>query len=79
MLRNRNSVPLLSEKHLGRSVLKNWIHARLAAAALVKMAKAASDSEMAANLVRVAANLKDLAGELPPSVSIKAPDVQPRN
>ena len=60
-------------------VLRNWFHARVAAATLVKMAKTASDSEMAANLVRVAANLKDLAGELPPSVSIKAPDVQPRN
>jgi hypothetical protein len=57
-------------------VLKNWFHARLAAAALVKMAKTTSDSEMAANLVRVAANLKDHAGELPPLVSIKAPDVQ---
>ena len=60
-------------------MLKNWLHARLAAAALVKMANSASDSEMAANLVRVAANLKDLAGELPPSVSIEAPDVQSRN
>ena len=60
-------------------MLRNWFHARVAAATLVKMAKTASDSEMAANLVRVAANLKDLAGELPPSVSTEAPDVQSRS
>jgi hypothetical protein len=51
----------------------------VAAATLVKMAKTASDSEMAANLVRVTANLTDSGGELPPSVSIEAPDVQSRN
>jgi hypothetical protein len=78
-LRNGISVLLLNEKHSGRSVLKNWLHRRLAASVLVKMAKSASDSEMAANLVRVAANLKDLAGELPPLVSIEAPDAQSRN
>jgi hypothetical protein len=75
MLRNGIRVLLLNEKHSGRYVLKNWFHARLAAAALVKMAKTASDSEMAANLLRVAANLKDQAGGLPIS-GIGPPDVQ---
>ena len=56
-------------------MLRNWFHARVAAATLVKMAKTASDSEMAANLLRVAANLKDQAGGLPIS-GIGPPDVQ---
>ena len=60
-------------------MLRNRFHARVAAATLVKMAKTASDSEMAANLVRVTANLTDSGGELPPSVSIEATDVQSRN
>jgi hypothetical protein len=36
-----------------------------------------SDPAVAAGLIEAAANLKDQAGELPPQVSIKAPDVQP--
>ena len=54
----------------------NWFHARLAAAALLKMAKTTTDPGLAANLVRVAANLKDQAGELPIADGIEAPDVQ---
>jgi hypothetical protein len=40
------------------------------------MAKTTTDLDMAANLVRVAANLKDQVGELPPATSVKPPDVQ---
>ena len=40
------------------------------------MAKATTDPGLAANLVRVAANLKDQAGELPIAGGIEAPDVQ---
>jgi hypothetical protein len=54
----------------------NRFHARKAAAALLKMAKATSDPEVAAGLVRVAADLKEQAGELPPEISAKPPDVQ---
>ena len=58
-------------------VSKNHYHAREAAAALLKMARAASDPAVAAGLIEVAAKLQDQAGELPPPVSAKAPDVQP--
>jgi hypothetical protein len=56
---------------------KNRFHARLAAGALLKMAKTTADPELAAHLVRLAADLKDYTGELPVSVGIEAPDVQP--
>jgi hypothetical protein len=59
------------------TVSKNSYHAREAAAALLKMAKTASDPAIAAGLIEAAANLKDQADELPPPVSVKAPDVQP--
>ena len=55
---------------------QNRVHARRAAAALLKMAKATSDQSVAGRLVEVAADLKDHVGELSPPVSIKAPDVQ---
>ena len=55
---------------------ENRFHARRAAAALLKMAKATSDPDVAAGLVRVAADLKEQAGELPPEISVKPPDVQ---
>jgi hypothetical protein len=41
------------------------------------MAKATSDPEIAAGLVRVAADLKEQAGELPPVISTEPPDAQP--
>ena len=47
--------------------------AREAAATLLKMAKATSNSRIAAGLVEAAADLKERAGELPPP--LKAPDV----
>jgi hypothetical protein len=50
-------------------------HAREAAAALLKMAKTTSDPDVAAGLVRVAADLKDQAGELPPLLGAKPPDL----
>jgi hypothetical protein len=56
-------------------VSENRFHARQAAAALLKMAKATSDPNVAAGLVEAAADLKDQAGELPPRVTSKAPDV----
>ena len=55
---------------------ENRYHARQAAAALLKMAKATSDLDLAARLVEAAAELKDQAGELPPPISPQAPDVQ---
>ena len=59
------------------TVSKNRYHVREAAAALLKMARTTSDPAVAAGLIEAAANLKDEVGELPPPVSIKAPDVQP--
>lgn len=55
---------------------REHFHARLAAAALLKMAKLTSDPDLAAKLVTAAANLKEQAGELLPPVSIKPPGVQ---
>ena len=46
-------------------------HAREAAVALLKMAKAISDPKIAAGLIEAAADLKDKAGELPP-INIEA-------
>jgi len=54
----------------------NRYHARQAAAALLKMAKATSNQEVAAGLIEAAADLKEQAGELPPPLSAKTPDVQ---
>ena len=54
----------------------NRFHIREAAAALLKMAKATSDPNVAAKLIEAAAELKDQAGELPPPTSPKAPDIQ---
>jgi hypothetical protein len=58
------------------TVSNNHFHAREAAAALLKMAKITSDPDVGAGLIQAAANLKDEAGELPPPVSARAPDVQ---
>ena len=62
---------------LGCTVSENRYHVRQAAAALLQMAKTTSDPAIAAGLIEAAAKLKDQAGELPPPVSTKAPDVQP--
>ena len=56
---------------------KNHYHAREAAAALLKMAKATSDPAVAVGLIEAASKLKDEAGELSPPVTVKAPDLQP--
>ena len=61
------------------TVSKNRYHAREAAAALLKMAKTTSDPAVAAGLIEAATKLKEEAGELPPPVSVKAPDVQPES
>jgi hypothetical protein len=45
---------------------QNRLHTRLAALALLKMAKATSDPKVVAGLLDVAADLKDQAGEQPP-------------
>jgi hypothetical protein len=42
-------------------------HAREAAVTLLKMAKVISDPKIAAGLIEAAADLKDKAGELPPT------------
>ncbi|MGC2085518.1 MAG: hypothetical protein WA702_19410 [Bradyrhizobium sp.] len=55
---------------------QNSFHARQAAAALLKMAKATSNPAVAGRLVEAAADLKDQIGEVPLPVSIKPPDVQ---
>jgi len=57
-------------------VSENRYHARQAAAALLKMAMTTSDAGLAARLVEAAADLKDQAGELPKTVSPRAPDVK---
>jgi len=54
-------------------------HAREAAAALLKMAKVTSDPALAARLIERAADIKEQADELTPSVSPIAPDVQKQN
>jgi hypothetical protein len=53
---------------LNEVVVSNNRHARQAALALLKMAKTTSDPNIAAGLIEAAADLKDQAGELPPSV-----------
>jgi hypothetical protein len=55
---------------------QNRLHTRLAALALLKMAKATSDPKVVAGLVEAAADLKDQAGELPPLLELN--DVQTR-
>lgn len=55
---------------------QNSFHTRQAAAALLKLAKATSDPNIAARLVEAAANLQEQAGELPPPTNSKAPDIQ---
>ena len=62
-----------------RDVSKNQYHAREAAAALLRMAKATSDPAVAAGLIEAAAKIRDEAGELSPQMSAKAPDVQPED
>jgi hypothetical protein len=57
-------------------VTQNRFHTRQAAAALLKMAQATSDLNVAARLIEAASNLQDQAGELPPPISPKAPDIQ---
>jgi hypothetical protein len=56
-------------------VLENRFHTRQAALALLKMAKTTSDPDLGAKLIELAADLKEQAGELPPPVSSKLPDV----
>jgi hypothetical protein len=58
------------------TVSQNRFHARQAAVALLKMAKTTSNPKVAAGLIEAAANLKEQAGELPPAISVKPPDVQ---
>jgi hypothetical protein len=58
------------------TVSANRFHARQAAVALLKMAKTTSDPDLAANLVRVAADLKEQAGELPPRLKAEVPGAQ---
>jgi hypothetical protein len=70
--------------HLGKSDLLRpallvIATVREAAAALLKMAKTTSDPSIAAGLVEAAADLKEQAGELPPLISTKPPDVQVEN
>jgi hypothetical protein len=52
-----------------------YLHARQAAATLLKMAQATSDPNLAARLIEAAADLKDQVGELPQPVSSKPPDI----
>ena len=55
---------------------QNHHYARLAAAALLKMARASSDPAFVAGLVDAAADLKEQVGELPAPDTPKAPDVE---
>ena len=63
-------------KAWGYYVSENRFRARQAAAILLRIAKQTSDPKMAASLVRLAADLKEQAGELSPDFSCKPPDVQ---
>jgi len=65
------------EKEEVRIVSQDHFHARQAAAALLKMAQSTTDPNLAAGLVDIAAALKDQAGELPPPISPKPPDILP--
>lgn len=56
------------------TVSENHFHARQAAAALLETTT--SDQKVVTGLVEAAAQLKDQAGELPPLVTSRAPDVQ---
>jgi hypothetical protein len=58
------------------TVSQNHFHAREAAVALLKMAKAISDPRIAAGLIEAAAALKEQAGELPPPIGDEPADVQ---
>jgi hypothetical protein len=49
----------------------NHYYSRQAAAALLKMAKSTSDPKVAAGLINAAADLKDQAGDLPPTLKSK--------
>jgi hypothetical protein len=55
---------------------QNRFHTRQAAAALLKMAQATSDPNVATRLIEAAADLQEQAGELPSPTSPKAPDIQ---
>jgi hypothetical protein len=55
---------------------KNGFHTRQAAAALLKMARATSDPNVAARLVDAAVELQEQAGELRPPRSPKTPRIQ---
>ena len=55
---------------------ENRFHARQAAAALLRMAHTTRDPGIAARLVEAAADLKEQAGDLPPPIILKAPDIQ---
>jgi hypothetical protein len=59
-----------------KTVSQSRVHARQAAAALLKMAQLTSDQAVAGRLVEAAANLKDQIGELSAPVSIQPPDVR---
>jgi len=69
---------LCDQQGLSEIVSQSRVHARQAAAALLKMAQVTSDQALAGRLVEAAADLKDQIGELSPPVSIQAPDVQTR-
>jgi len=56
-------------------VSQHGLHARKAASTLLKMARTTSDTALAARLIEAAADLKDQAGERPPPLDPKAPDI----
>jgi hypothetical protein len=74
--RNRMFLSLGLQGEELRTVSHIRFHARQAAVALLKMAKATSDPRIAAGLLDAAADLKDQVGELPPPISVRPPDVQ---
>jgi hypothetical protein len=65
-----------THKENERIVSDKHFHTRGAAAALLKMAKSTSDPSVASGLIQAAADLKDQAGELPPSVDSAPPALQ---
>lgn len=59
-----------------RTVSDKHFHAREAAAALLKMAKTTSNPDIVSGLVQAAADLKEQAGELPPSIDQERPTLR---
>ena len=62
--------------HWDARQVSETVSKRQAAATLLKMARNTADPRVAARFIGAAADMKEQAGDLPPPLSPKAPDVQ---